>query len=363
MPPCLVPSLSGCPRATSAMKKAKLSGEQMLTIRQRASNGERPPPPGAAAGALHPRLRCLYFESSGTVIPATTKKPVPSGWGGASPNSSLAGTLNSPRDLLPRTPAAPLVSRPPGPPAGPESRTHSCPLRAQLPSPGHLQAHLLPRACGRPRARSAGSLAARVLLLSWSLGRGRPGEVWICWPRGPEHTHPVTGSFPWFPKWDCSQIFVDFSGDFCVKGPTRGVGECFLHQDCVAPRGHGCVGRAPSTLSRVPLAIRSEFVVQRSALRAPPPWTQASGAQALPEAAPLAGRPGGLGPPMVMTGPDNSSGPPGVACTEQPFLRSWPRAEDSHRPVFASHRRGHQAPGFCSTDTGARGQSLIRGSD
>nr|XP_025864966.1 myelin transcription factor 1-like protein isoform X2 [Vulpes vulpes] len=32
-------SLSGCPRATSAMKKAKLSGEQMLTIRQRASNG------------------------------------------------------------------------------------------------------------------------------------------------------------------------------------------------------------------------------------------------------------------------------------------------------------------------------------
>lgn len=35
-------SLSGCPRATSAMKKAKLSGEQMLTIRQRASNGNRP---------------------------------------------------------------------------------------------------------------------------------------------------------------------------------------------------------------------------------------------------------------------------------------------------------------------------------
>ncbi|XP_022417166.1 myelin transcription factor 1-like protein isoform X10 [Delphinapterus leucas] len=32
-------SLSGCPRATSAMKKAKLSGEQMLTIRQRASDG------------------------------------------------------------------------------------------------------------------------------------------------------------------------------------------------------------------------------------------------------------------------------------------------------------------------------------
>ncbi|NWQ94298.1 MYT1L protein, partial [Trogon melanurus] len=34
-----VHSLSGCPRATSAMKKAKLSGEQMLTIKQRASNG------------------------------------------------------------------------------------------------------------------------------------------------------------------------------------------------------------------------------------------------------------------------------------------------------------------------------------
>ncbi|XP_048660873.1 myelin transcription factor 1-like protein isoform X14 [Marmota marmota marmota] len=32
-------SLSGCPRATSAMKKAKLSGDQMLTIKQRASNG------------------------------------------------------------------------------------------------------------------------------------------------------------------------------------------------------------------------------------------------------------------------------------------------------------------------------------
>lgn len=41
---CLAPSLSGCPRATSAMKKAKLSGEQMLTIRQRASNGNGPPP-------------------------------------------------------------------------------------------------------------------------------------------------------------------------------------------------------------------------------------------------------------------------------------------------------------------------------
>lgn len=35
-----VHSLSGCPRATSAMKKAKLSGEQMLTIKQRASNGK-----------------------------------------------------------------------------------------------------------------------------------------------------------------------------------------------------------------------------------------------------------------------------------------------------------------------------------
>ncbi|MGH0154049.1 UNVERIFIED_CONTAM: hypothetical protein FKN15_026179 [Acipenser sinensis] len=31
--------LSGCPRATSAMKKARLSGEEMLTIKQRASNG------------------------------------------------------------------------------------------------------------------------------------------------------------------------------------------------------------------------------------------------------------------------------------------------------------------------------------
>ncbi|KAM4771913.1 myelin transcription factor 1-like protein isoform 5-T5 [Rhinophrynus dorsalis] len=33
------PSLSGCPRATSAMKKARLSGEEMLTIKQRATNG------------------------------------------------------------------------------------------------------------------------------------------------------------------------------------------------------------------------------------------------------------------------------------------------------------------------------------
>ncbi|MGH0114389.1 UNVERIFIED_CONTAM: hypothetical protein FKN15_005871 [Acipenser sinensis] len=32
-------SLSGCPRATSAMKKARLSGEEILTIKQRASNG------------------------------------------------------------------------------------------------------------------------------------------------------------------------------------------------------------------------------------------------------------------------------------------------------------------------------------
>ncbi|XP_043926261.1 myelin transcription factor 1-like protein isoform X3 [Protopterus annectens] len=32
-------SLSGCPRATSAVKKARLSGDEMLTIKQRASNG------------------------------------------------------------------------------------------------------------------------------------------------------------------------------------------------------------------------------------------------------------------------------------------------------------------------------------
>ncbi|XP_018588510.2 myelin transcription factor 1-like protein isoform X3 [Scleropages formosus] len=32
-------SLSGCPRATSAMKKARMSGVEMLTIKQRASNG------------------------------------------------------------------------------------------------------------------------------------------------------------------------------------------------------------------------------------------------------------------------------------------------------------------------------------
>lgn len=35
-------SLSGCPRATSAMRKARLSGVEMLTIKQqRASNGNR----------------------------------------------------------------------------------------------------------------------------------------------------------------------------------------------------------------------------------------------------------------------------------------------------------------------------------
>lgn len=42
MPPLLVvvSSLSGCPRATSAMRKARLSGVEMLTIKpQRASNG------------------------------------------------------------------------------------------------------------------------------------------------------------------------------------------------------------------------------------------------------------------------------------------------------------------------------------
>lgn len=33
-------SLSGCPRATSAMRKARLSGVELLTIKQqRASNG------------------------------------------------------------------------------------------------------------------------------------------------------------------------------------------------------------------------------------------------------------------------------------------------------------------------------------
>ncbi|KAM4040660.1 myelin transcription factor 1-like protein isoform 8-T10 [Anomaloglossus baeobatrachus] len=32
-------SLSGCPRATSAMKKARLSGEEMMTVKQRATNG------------------------------------------------------------------------------------------------------------------------------------------------------------------------------------------------------------------------------------------------------------------------------------------------------------------------------------
>ncbi|XP_048831226.1 myelin transcription factor 1-like protein isoform X2 [Brienomyrus brachyistius] len=32
-------SLSGCPRATSAMKKARMSGVEMLTVKQRASNG------------------------------------------------------------------------------------------------------------------------------------------------------------------------------------------------------------------------------------------------------------------------------------------------------------------------------------
>ncbi|KAG9336186.1 hypothetical protein JZ751_002533 [Albula glossodonta] len=31
--------LSGCPRATSAMKKARMSGVEMLTIKQRANNG------------------------------------------------------------------------------------------------------------------------------------------------------------------------------------------------------------------------------------------------------------------------------------------------------------------------------------
>ncbi len=33
-------SLSGCPRATAAMKKARLSGVEMLTIKQQTSNGK-----------------------------------------------------------------------------------------------------------------------------------------------------------------------------------------------------------------------------------------------------------------------------------------------------------------------------------
>lgn len=53
-PPSSVRSLSGCPRATSAMKKAKLSGEQMLTIRQRASNGNCPPAPPRPGGLSRP---------------------------------------------------------------------------------------------------------------------------------------------------------------------------------------------------------------------------------------------------------------------------------------------------------------------
>lgn len=36
-------SLSGCPRATSAMKKARMSGVEMLTIKQRASKGQTNP--------------------------------------------------------------------------------------------------------------------------------------------------------------------------------------------------------------------------------------------------------------------------------------------------------------------------------
>lgn len=34
-------SLSGCPRATTAMKKARMSSVEMLTIKQRASKGQR----------------------------------------------------------------------------------------------------------------------------------------------------------------------------------------------------------------------------------------------------------------------------------------------------------------------------------
>lgn len=40
--PSHVSSLSGCPRASSAMRKARLSGVEMLTIKQqRSSNGNR----------------------------------------------------------------------------------------------------------------------------------------------------------------------------------------------------------------------------------------------------------------------------------------------------------------------------------
>lgn len=36
---CYCFSLSGCPRATAAMKKARLSGVEMLTIKQQSNNG------------------------------------------------------------------------------------------------------------------------------------------------------------------------------------------------------------------------------------------------------------------------------------------------------------------------------------
>lgn len=40
----LCSSLSGCPRATTAMKKARMSSVEMLTIKQRASKGQTPNP-------------------------------------------------------------------------------------------------------------------------------------------------------------------------------------------------------------------------------------------------------------------------------------------------------------------------------
>lgn len=68
----LVPSLSGCPRATSAMKKAKLSGEQMLTIRQRASNGNATRVPRLRPA--QPRATVLR-QPGGTGLSLSTSQP------------------------------------------------------------------------------------------------------------------------------------------------------------------------------------------------------------------------------------------------------------------------------------------------
>lgn len=201
----------------------------MLTIRQRASNGEHPSlgrPPRPQPRPVPPRRsprrwQPLCFKSRGGIIPSTSRKLVHSLGGGASPNSPLAGTPDSPSDLLPRTPAAPHCAFAPRPScrgrvqdSTPVPSMLSLPVdgpdHAQAPSPstclwaprgtecrgppGGPGAQLHP--CKPPLRQSPSGTPKSVLVVfSWSLGMWQGGRS-VCWLRRRGHAHPVTGSFP-----------------------------------------------------------------------------------------------------------------------------------------------------------------------